>query len=1219
MNKIFIAFSVLIFWATQIVAQNIFYSKTLSTENGLGSNSVWHCLKDSKGFIWISSFNGLNRFDGYTIENYFHQKNNLNSLYDNFCFQIIELDPNNILIVHKKGLSIYRYNYANFISIPLSSICGNDESDELNIVTKDKNKLWVGTLKSKLCSISIDSILNIKASLTSKVIGTNYGSINDSEIHSIEVDNHETIWIATLSGLYNSSSNSNAVNFQKNIKKLTDSRTDNLYIDKVNRLWFCRNFSSLYFIDLQQYRTNNIFTEYSIDEDLLKTKLITKGASDVISDAPNSYWLTINNEGLFHVILNNKLDIIQKDFYSKNMEDDRLSFPTNSINNVYIDRDSILWLCTDDGISYHDLRTSSFAKFPAVYSNFKSYHSKSRTVLAYNKYLIVGTETDGVYLFEKKNQKYVVISKLDLKYYIYDIVFDSISNTVFIATETGLVSFKLENFIKNNLSISDVKIENPSTNPMFMSTVITSLKLDDQNNLWIGTGRGINYYNRMTNELSQLDLSLFNKSYPNRPIVRDFLITKNKLIWIATFQGLYIYDKNLSTVKGYVSIDPNYDKMNFNALAQRADGTIFIGTDYYGLYIDSSSVFKSFQISENKNNVSVKSLTIDDYNNIWTGTETGLFQITDKNWAIHFTTNNGIGSNLYAHNSIGYYNNLIFAAHGNGINIFDPRDIVHRRIKANLIVTDFSISDTSISTNNPNKSFSFFENNTIVLEPDENYFSIEFSLLDIYNADNIIYKYQLEGVDNDWIRKKNRKYANYSKVPPGTYTFRVKACLNGIDWIELKKPICIIVQPHYWQTWWYYLIVVLTIVSIIYKFITLQLNNIKAKKERELADHKAEMKELFLANMSHEIRTPLNAISGIANLLIQKKPREDQNSYLKTIQKSSELLKIIINDILDFTKIEAGKIELESIAFSIHEVMEAVCDTIKSKADEKKLTFSCKIDDDVPPFITGDPVRLSQILLNLGNNAIKFTNTGSVIIECKKSLVFEDGLNDKVLLKFNIIDTGIGIRPEKLEKIFESFTQESSDTTRKYGGTGLGLSICKQLVEMQNGNISVSSAPLKGSTFTFSIPYILIAEKVNKQNIEKINPNSNILYNIKILLVEDNEFNQIVAVETLNYNIQGVKVDVAINGLEAYEKVRDNNYDVVLMDLQMPEVDGYQATEMIRKNLDSPKKDIYIIAMTANARQIDIDRCFAVGMNDLVPKPFELDDLLNKLKKSQLK
>jgi PAS domain S-box-containing protein len=380
------------------------------------------------------------------------------------------------------------------------------------------------------------------------------------------------------------------------------------------------------------------------------------------------------------------------------------------------------------------------------------------------------------------------------------------------------------------------------------------------------------------------------------------------------------------------------------------------------------------------------------------------------------------------------------------------------------------------------------------------------------------------------------------------------------------------------------------------------------KKDAEELLRAQKAKELFLANISHEIRTPINGIAGMADLLSQNPSAEDQSLYLKAIKTASENLKVIINDILDLASIESGKLKFEKINFNLDKTIHSLVDTFRLQSQEKGIKLEYKKDPKIPNIFIGDPVRLNQILINLVSNALKFTHQGSITI----SVNLDKISNKEYFLRFEIRDTGIGIPKSKLRTIFESFSQADASVTRKYGGTGLGLTIVRQLVQMQHGSIKVESEENKGSVFTVVIPY--------KQGIadEQISGNrigltkSLQLQNASILLVEDNDINRLYAGSILK--MWGCPFDTAENGEIALEKFKNVHFDLILMDIQMPIMDGFETTKVIRQ-WNNEKGNVPIIALTANATQRDIDKCLSIGMNDCLTKPFTQEDLLKVLDK----
>ncbi len=376
------------------------------------------------------------------------------------------------------------------------------------------------------------------------------------------------------------------------------------------------------------------------------------------------------------------------------------------------------------------------------------------------------------------------------------------------------------------------------------------------------------------------------------------------------------------------------------------------------------------------------------------------------------------------------------------------------------------------------------------------------------------------------------------------------------------------------------------------------------KKDAEELLRAQKAKEQFLANMSHEIRTPINGISGMVNLLSETNSEEEKKKYLNAIKNSTESLKVIINDILDLSVIESGKLKLEKIGFNIKDRLSAVLDTFLYTSKEKGIGLNFYISTEVNDVLLGDPARLNQILINLIGNAVKFTHIGEIKINV--SLLKENKKYSHI--KFQVKDTGVGIPSDKIHRIFDSFTQADASVTRRYGGTGLGLTIVKQLVELQNGTIKVESKENKGTTFTFIIPY---EKGTSNDLVYQNNQNQDIAQhsfkNLNVLLVEDNEINRLYATNILKKwecNVEGAE-----NGYMAIEKLKKSDFDIILMDVQMPIMDGFEATRIIRQLHDPIKAGIPIIALTANAIKGDNEKCIDVGMNGYLSKPFHPESL----------
>ena len=412
---------------------------------------------------------------------------------------------------------------------------------------------------------------------------------------------------------------------------------------------------------------------------------------------------------------------------------------------------------------------------------------------------------------------------------------------------------------------------------------------------------------------------------------------------------------------------------------------------------------------------------------------------------------------------------------------------------------------------------------------------------------------------------------------------------------------------------WLVLIVIVLlisgIISIIHRLIYISKQKKIIEKEKLRAEQSERYKEQFLANMSHEIRTPMHAISGMLNSLRRQPHPESQNDFLNVMKISADNLLVLLNDVLDMSKIESGNLDIEQVNMNAKVSLEQVVAVCKYKAEEKGLELKMNISPDFPDTIIGDPDRLHQILMNLLSNAIKFTEKGYVEINLSQK---DDNL------RFTIKDTGIGISSNQKELIFDSFKQGKSKSKGKFGGTGLGLTISKQLIELQGGKIWVESEEDKGSIFYIELPLIVGEKTEATQKLvgeSELKSLGNALKGLRVLVAEDNEFNTMVIKDDLTWYIPEVKITFVENGKLAFETFKKFDFDIILMDVQMPEVDGYKATRKIRKfeKDNNIIKPVPIVAMTASLLKNQIDKCYDAGMDAYIPKPYKAEDFMNTL------
>ncbi len=386
----------------------------------------------------------------------------------------------------------------------------------------------------------------------------------------------------------------------------------------------------------------------------------------------------------------------------------------------------------------------------------------------------------------------------------------------------------------------------------------------------------------------------------------------------------------------------------------------------------------------------------------------------------------------------------------------------------------------------------------------------------------------------------------------------------------------------------------------------MMLDNLVVARQR--AEEAAQAKQIFMSTMSHEIRTPLNEVIGITNLLLQSNPREDQMDFIKTLRFSGNHLLTLVNDVLDYNKMESGKIVFEQIQFNLNDFLDELMKSYSFRSKAKNLSFEINREGKLPDEVIGDQIRLNQILSNLLSNALKFTSQGGITVTIREL----ERIENQSRMEFSVQDTGIGIPQDKHSEIFESFTQAAADTTRRYGGSGLGLAICKKLVELQGGKIILESEPGVGSTFKFILTFTVTEKKSKDQVIEPLESYKG-LEGKRILVAEDNKINFFVANKFLIG--WGVIVTHAENGQLALEKLEEQSFDLILMDLHMPVMDGIEATRIIRKSTDPRINSIPIVALTAAIMSENHDKIDELNINDYVLKPFKPHDLFSRILK----
>jgi len=1207
---------------TQAKLYNLRFERAV-TENQLPIGETNLIFQDSLGFMWFGGSNGLARYDGVSFQRYPHDPKDDSSISHDFIWDIAEDRHHTLWIATPNGLNRFNRDtntfkrYKNDPADPDSL-----SNDDLYTIYEDsEGQLWLGTRDG----------LDLFRKETGKFEHFRHdplkaNTLSDNIVFTIHEDKKKRLWVGTQYGglnLYNPNKN-NFIDYNFNESGAPEESFSirDIESDKNNNLWLATD-NGLYKFNPDTGKVRH-FLHNESDSNSLSTNRLWS----LLIDKDGKLWITSDHGGL------NVYDPIDDQFHHyRHNPFDRRTINSDKVRNVYQDTSGNYWVALfPSGVDYINRSASAFTVYRNSPTNPESLRSNAIDYIhsAPEEKIWFGTEA-GASLFDPTTKTFT-------HYYHDPADPNSISANAVLAIETDMYGNQWFGTWSGGLNLFNADSQNfkrfPSSsdnNDGISSDYIWALLADSKGNLWVGhEAKGLDRMHIKSGEITHFRPDPKTPGSLSHRYVRALLEDSKKNIWVGTMIGLNKFDPETNSFKTYYHKTGNPDSIVHSgvfSLFEDSRKNLWVGTEGgLSLYDDKSDTFKNYTIEDGLPHNYITSITEDKNGNLWLTTLDGLSKFDLKtNSFENYNREDGLAGNIISRcAAYRHTNENIYIGSTQGVTEFDPSRIQSNTFVPPVHITDFRIYNKSVAIGEKSplkKDISVTKE--ITLNYDQSMISFEFAALNYQNPKQNQYKYKLEGFDRDWIDSGHRNTATYTNLNAGSYLFRVRGSNDKGIWNTKGTSLVINILPPFWLTWWAYLFYFFLIVLAIYTFVRSQKKKIIAEQEQvEYLRSLDKLKDEFLANTSHELRTPLNGIIGLTEFLIEEYKDELQanaRSHLKMIAGSARRLSNLINDILDFSRIKSEGLDLNIKPVSLDAVCNSIVPMVLPLIEKKDLDIKLNIPANLPS-ILADEDRLQQILYNLIGNAIKFTHAGYVRIGAAQ---------EENRVKISVEDTGIGIPESQIGKIFDSFAQGHGEESREFEGTGLGLTVAKNLIELHQGSITVTSEVGRGSTFTFELA---VSDKPVEESIvvadEEINKVVELSYDdpaeelvtespnmehghFHILVVDDDPVNRQVLISQLS--LHKYKISEASDGFQAIEVVnRDSSIDLVLLDIMMPRMTGYETAMRIR--VHHQVHDLPIIFVTAKHLASDLAKGFIAGGNDFLVKPISKNELLSRVK-----